>query len=110
MGLHDCSGPSGVTTQNCSYAQDYKDMVELVRTLGTTEGVSPKIYAMIPPPLMQQYAIGANNTVINTVYPRLCRRLRKIIPWTAPSTSSAAWAASLTGRPRSPTSANWTRL
>ena len=46
-------------------------MVELVKTLGTTPGVPPKIYVMVPPPLMAQYSIGANQTVINSVYPKL---------------------------------------
>lgn len=68
---HDCSGANGVHTDNCNFANDYKSMIDLVRTLGTTKGVSPKVYAMIPPPLMQQYSIGANQTVINTVYPDL---------------------------------------
>lgn len=75
--LHDCSGATGVTTDGCSYAQDYKAMVDLVRTLGTADGVSPKIYGMIPPPLMMQYAIGANNTVINSVFPELMPKIAK---------------------------------
>jgi len=74
---HDCSGAGGATTAGCSFAQDYKDMVDLVRTLGTTEGVAPKVYAMVPPPLMQQYAIGANRTVINSVYPDLVPLIAK---------------------------------
>jgi len=68
---HDCSGADGISLDGCTFAQDYKAMVDVVRTLGTTDGVPPKVYAMIPPPLMQEYAIGANRTVINTVYPTL---------------------------------------
>merc|ERR1712137_82962 len=74
---HDCSGANGVHTDNCSFAEDYKSMIDLVSTLGTTEGVSPKIYAMIPPPLMGHDAIGANQTVINTVYPDLIPLIAK---------------------------------
>ena len=46
-------------------------MIKLVQTLGTTPGVPPTVYAMIPVPLMQHGAIGANQTVINSVYPAL---------------------------------------
>jgi hypothetical protein len=62
---------SATTTANCSFASDYHDMIELVKTLGTTAGVPPKIYVLVPPPLMQLYSIGANQTVINSVYPKL---------------------------------------
>jgi len=68
---HDCSGAGGCSLTNCSFASDYHDLVSLVETLGTTPGTPPAIYAMIPPPLMAQYAYGMNNTVINTVYPQL---------------------------------------
>ena len=68
---HDCGGPDGTTLDNCSYATDYHDMIELIKTLGTTSGKPPKIYAMIPPALMQQDAYGMNQTVINSVFPKL---------------------------------------
>jgi len=74
---HDCSGSDGVTIDGCTFAQDYKSMVELVRTLGVQDGVPPKVYGMIPPPLMQQYSIGANQTVINSVYPQLVPLIAK---------------------------------
>jgi len=74
---HDCSGEGGVTTTGCSFASDFKDMVDLVRTLGTEDGVAPKVYAVVPPPLMQQYAIGANQSVINTVFPQLVPQIAK---------------------------------
>ena len=56
---------------NCTFAQDYLSMINLVRTLGTTPGVPPTIYVAAPPPLMQHGSIGANQTVINSVYPAL---------------------------------------
>jgi len=68
---HDCGGEDQTSLKNCSYASDYADMVELVKTLGTTPGVAPKIYTLIPPPLMQEFAYGMNQTVINSVYPKL---------------------------------------
>jgi|TARA_B110000208_G_scaffold137747_1_gene166366 lysophospholipase L1-like esterase len=69
--LHNCGGMDHTTLMNCSFASDYHDMITIVKGLGTTPGVSPKIYTMIPPPLMQQYSIGANQSVINSVYPKL---------------------------------------
>jgi len=68
---HDCSDDTGAHTAGCTFAQDFKDMINEVRKLGTTDGVEPKVYGVIPPPLMQEFAIGANRTVINTVYPKL---------------------------------------
>jgi hypothetical protein len=45
-------------------------MIALVKTLGTTPA-GPKIFTAIPPPLMAARSIGANQTVINSVYPKL---------------------------------------
>lgn len=67
---HDCGGPGATSLAGCSFAADYKDMIKVVQGLGTTpEG--PKIYVAIPPPLMQQSAYGMNQTVINSVHPKL---------------------------------------
>jgi len=63
---HDCGGAINTTTDGCIFASDYNDMIALVKTLG-----NPKIYLQVPPPLMQEGSIGANQTVINTVYPQL---------------------------------------
>lgn len=68
---HNCGGPNHTTLEGCTFADDYKSMVELVRTLGTKAGVSPKIYTLIPPPLMALNVYGMNQTVINSVFPRL---------------------------------------
>jgi acyl-CoA thioesterase-1 len=65
---HDCGEDAPLS--GCTYAQDYLAMIAEVRKLG-----SPKIYAMIPPPLMQQGAYGMNETVINTVLPQLVPRI-----------------------------------
>ena len=55
----------------CStFADDYLSMIKLVKTLGTT-AAGPKIFTAIPPPLMAKDSIGANQTVINSVYPKL---------------------------------------
>ena len=74
--LHNCGGVDHTTLDGCSYASDYLDMIKLVKTLGTT-AAGPKIYTAIPPPLMAQYSIGANQTVINSVYPKLVPLINK---------------------------------
>jgi hypothetical protein len=55
----------------CDFAQSYMDMIKVVAGLG-----NPKIFLMIPPPLMKQGAgYGMNETVINTVLPSLIPRI-----------------------------------
>jgi len=70
---HDNCGPSlsNISLANCTFAQDYLSMIELVRTLGPDANTPPIIYVAAPPPLMQHGSIGANQTVINSVYPDL---------------------------------------
>jgi lysophospholipase L1-like esterase len=63
---HDCGAGGNATTTNCVFADDYKNMINLVRTLG-----EPTIYTMTPIPLMQEGSIGANQTIINSLYPAL---------------------------------------
>jgi hypothetical protein len=41
--------------------------------LGET-AAGPKIFTAIPPPLMASRSIGANQTVINSVYPKVLLR------------------------------------
>lgn len=67
---HDCGGAEHTTLEGCSFADDYASMIKLARTLGTTPA-GPTIHVAIPPPLMQLDSIGANQTVINSVYPKL---------------------------------------
>merc|ERR550514_1479150 len=52
---HTCGGAGA---HDCAFAQDYKAMIDLVKTLGTTPQ-GPKIYTAIPPPLMAP-AYGVN--------------------------------------------------
>jgi lysophospholipase L1-like esterase len=68
---HNCTKDGMTLDLACPFAEDYASMVTLARTLGTTAGTPPTIYSAIPPPLMQKDSIGANNTVINDVYPAL---------------------------------------
>ena len=69
--LDNCGALPNLDLSNCTFAQDYISMITLIRTLGTTPGVSPVIYLAIPAPLMEHGSIGANQTVINSVYPAL---------------------------------------
>jgi len=64
---HNCTGSGALT---CPFAQDFKSMIDLVNTLGTSPA-GPKVYVMIPPPLMKIGAYGMNQTVINEVFPVL---------------------------------------
>jgi lysophospholipase L1-like esterase len=73
---HDCGGPTATKLEGCAFADSYKDMITLLRTLGTTPA-GPNIYVMIPPPLMQHDAYGMNQTVINSVYPKLIPLIQK---------------------------------
>ena len=58
---------ANLTLTNCTFAQDYLSMIDLVRTLGPNSTTPPVIYLAIPPPLMQHGSIGANQTTINSV-------------------------------------------
>ena len=69
---HDCGGASHTTLDGCQYASDYADMIALARTLGASaDAPPPRVFVTAPPPLMMRGAIGANQTVINSVYPQL---------------------------------------
>ena len=68
---HNCTGPNAL---NCPFSQEYQSMIDVIRTLGTSPG-GPKIYTVIPPPLMKLdpdvVPFYMNETVINTVLPKL---------------------------------------
>ena len=70
---HNCTGPTGL---ECPFAQDFASMIDVVRTLGTTES-GPVIYSAIPPPLMKAKTYGMNQTVINTIFPTLIPRINE---------------------------------
>jgi len=64
-------GIGDIDMDNCPFVTDYLSMIALAQTLGRDASTPPIIYAMIPVPLMQHGSIGANQTVINSVYPTL---------------------------------------
>jgi len=73
---HDCGGPNHTKVEGCSFATDYKAMIDIIKKLGTTPA-GPKIYVLTPVPLWQQGAYGMNQTVINCVYPKLVPLIQK---------------------------------
>mgnify|MGYP000992413265 CR=1 FL=1 len=56
------------------YAENYKSMIDVVRKLGKG-GKEPVIFAAVPPPLMEASVYGMNQTVINSVFPKLIREV-----------------------------------
>ena len=72
---HDCGSISTPTLSNCSFANDYADMISVIRTLGKTS--PPKIYITVPISLLQQGVYGMNQTVINSMYPKLIPMIAK---------------------------------
>ncbi len=69
-----CGVGANVSVATCQFAQDYLSFIALVKTLGPG-GKSPIIYIMKPAPLMAHGAIGANQTVINSVFPALIPKI-----------------------------------
>lgn len=69
----DCGGPNATSAAtNCRFADDFASLVDIAKGLGTTPGVSPKIYLLTPPPLMAGNAGWPTmQTTINTMFPKL---------------------------------------
>jgi lysophospholipase L1-like esterase len=67
---HDCGGFAHTTTAGCTFAEDFAAMVKVAKKHGRG-GTPPKVIAMTPPPLMADRAYGMNQSVINSVLPKL---------------------------------------
>jgi lysophospholipase L1-like esterase len=80
---HDCGGPNHTTLDGCQFAEDYKSMIELVKTLGTT-AAGPKVYVMTPPPLMSEAPWVKQfpdfQTTCNSIFPKLIPLIQKANP------------------------------
>lgn len=74
---HNCGGPSNPTLEGCTYATDFMAMIDEVRTLGRSPSTPPEVYVAMPPPLMAPRAYGMNQTVINSVLPKLAALIIK---------------------------------
>ena len=68
--LHNCGGSDNTKLPGCTFAEDFSSMIKVVQGQGT-KPAGPSIFTAVPPPLMQLDSIGANQTVINSVYPKL---------------------------------------
>jgi len=66
-----CDKATTETLSECSYYTNYTKLLDEIKGLGTTAGVAPDIHIMIPPALMEQGAYGMNQTIINTIFPKL---------------------------------------
>ena len=74
--LHNCGGADHTTLDGCTFAEDYTAMIEVIARLGESDK-APQIFVMVPPPLMQEGSIGANQTVINNVYSKLLPQIQQ---------------------------------
>ena len=55
----------------CNFAKDYTALIDVIKGVGPEPGVAPEVHIMVPPPLFQDGAYNMNQTIINTVFPRL---------------------------------------
>jgi len=65
-----CDNATSASLSGCNFAADYKSLLDIVKGLGEN-GTAPAVYMMVPPALMQQGAYGMNQTIINTIFPKL---------------------------------------
>lgn len=65
-----CDSATAADLGKCSYANNYTALLNTIKGLGRNAS-GPEVHIMIPPALMQQGAYGMNQTIINTVFPRL---------------------------------------
>ena len=74
-----CDDATAATLRDCSFATNYTALLDVVKNLGTPArgAAGPEVHIMIPPPLMEQGAYGMNQTIINTVFPRLVPLIAK---------------------------------
>jgi hypothetical protein len=66
-----CNTATAGTLGDCNFATDYRALLEVIKEQGPSPTQPPEVYMMIPPALMQQGAYGMNQTIINTIFPKL---------------------------------------
>jgi hypothetical protein len=66
----------------CPFVEDYTKLITLIKSLGKSDSVPPKIWLAVPPPLMNggspgslDKPYGMNQTVINDIYPQLLPKI-----------------------------------
>eukprot|EP00756_Hemistasia_phaeocysticola_P005871 Hpha_TRINITY_DN1353_c0_g1::TRINITY_DN1353_c0_g1_i1::g.93359::m.93359 len=66
-----CDSATSETLDKCNYAVAYRELLDVIRTVGPDSQTPPEVHIMIPPPLMQNGAYSMNQTIINTILPQL---------------------------------------
>ena len=66
-----CDNATAATLATCNFAQDYHDLLQVIKGAGPTAATAPEVHIMIPPALMQNGAYNMNQTIINTIFPQL---------------------------------------
>ena len=66
-----CDHATLETLDACNFAQDYRALLEVIASRGPDANTPPEVHVMIPPALMRNGAYSMNQTLINTVFPRL---------------------------------------
>merc|ERR1712232_1036314 len=66
-----CDEATLATLGTCNYANDYRALLEVIASVGPDASTKPEVHIMIPPELTKNGAYHMNQTIINTVFPRL---------------------------------------
>ena len=59
-----CDAATAATLQSCNFAATYKELLDVIATVGPDAATPPEVHIMIPPPLMQNGAYNMNQTII----------------------------------------------
>ena len=86
----NCSLPSA-SVSNCGVMRDYLALIDIARTLGAGGATMPHIAIATPPPLWCDAAYGMNQTVINSVMPRLVKSVAEAANLPPPIDVFGAW-------------------
>lgn len=73
---HDCGSIENPSLTPCSFANDYANMISIIRTLGKSKE-GPQIYVTVPISLLKEGVYGMNQSVINSLYPKLIPMIAK---------------------------------
>jgi len=66
-----CDSATLGSLSRCNFAIAYRELLDVLKTVGPDDGTPPEVYIMVPPPLMQDGAYNMNQTIINTIFPQL---------------------------------------
>merc|ERR1711904_84875 len=69
--MGNCDAANLSSLSQCNFAKAYKELLDVIRTVGPDAQTPPEVHIMIPPPLMQNGAYNMNQTIINTIFPQL---------------------------------------